>query len=55
MTGIKEYLVEIERDDDEFGRYYVTYDAFSSSEAQAYAMDEIEPHEIVVAVYERVL
>ena len=55
MTGIKEYLVEIERDDDEFGRYYVTYDAASPYEAQANAMEEIEPHELIVAVYERVL
>lgn len=55
MSEKKEYLVEIERDDDEFGRYYRTYDAFSAGEAQACAMDEIEPHELIVAVYQRVL
>lgn len=55
MEKASEYLVEIERDNDEMGRYYRTYDAFSSSEAQAYALDEAKPDELIVAVYLRVL
>jgi hypothetical protein len=53
--ALKEYLVEVERDNDEVGRCYRTYDAYSSSEAQAYALDEAKPDELIVAVYVRVL
>ena len=53
---MNEYLVVIETDGDgEVTREPVEYNAFSSSEAQAYAMDELEENQRVVSVWQRTL
>ena len=48
------YLVQIETDN-ETNRQFVEYEAFSSSEAQAYAFDDLKDNQRVVSVWERVL
>ena len=53
---MNEYLVVIETEGDgERTREPVEYNAFSSSEAQAYAMDDLEENQRIVSVWQRVL
>lgn len=53
---MNEYIVVIETEGDgEITREPVEYNAFSSSEAQAYAMDELADNQRVVSVWQRVL
>jgi len=52
---MKNYIVLIEKDEDIFQRDFVEIDAFSSSEAQAYAFDDLKENERIVSVWERVL
>lgn len=53
---MNEYLVVIETDGDgEITREPIEYNAFSSSEAQAYAFDDLNENQRVVSVWQRVL
>ena len=53
---MNEYLVVIETEGDgEITREPFEYNAFSSSEAQAYAMDDLEENQRIVSVWQRVL
>lgn len=54
-TKAKQYVVVIETEGDELNREFVEYDAHSSSEAQAYAFDDLQDNQRVVSVWERVL
>ena len=51
---MKTYIVQIETND-ETNRQFVEYEALSSSEAQAYALDDLNDSQRVVSVWERVL
>jgi hypothetical protein len=56
MSGFNEYVVVIETaGDGELDREYFEYNALSSSEAQAYAMDDLADNQRVVSVWQRVL
>ena len=55
MTTLNTYVAIIETEDDELNRDFVEYDAFSSSEAQAYAMDDLQDNQRVVSIWQRVL
>lgn len=53
---MNEYMVVIETQGDSGAtREPVEYNAFSSSEAQAYAFDDLEDNQRVVSVWQRVL
>lgn len=51
---MNEYAATIETDDDETTRETVTYDAYSASEAQAYAMDDLQENQRIVAIWQRI-
>ena len=55
MQPLNQYVAVIETDDDELNRDFVEYEAFSSSEAQAYAFDDLKENQRVVSVWQRVL
>ena len=56
MSGFNEYVVVIETaGDGELNREYFEYNALSSSEAQAYAFDDLADNQRVVSVWQRVL
>ena len=53
---MNEYLAIIETEEDGYiTRHPVEYSAFSSSEAQAYAADDLEENQRVISVWQRVL
>jgi hypothetical protein len=53
---MNEYLVVIETEGDGYvTREPIEYNALSSSEAQAYAFDDLEDNQRVVSVWQRVL
>jgi N6-adenosine-specific RNA methylase IME4 len=52
---VNQYAATIETDDDELNRETVEYEAFSASEAQAYAMDDLQDNQRIVAIWQRVL
>jgi len=57
-TGDKtmnQYAATIETDDDELNRETVEYEAFSASEAQAYAMDDLQDNQRIIAIWQRIL
>lgn len=49
------YIVEIETDDDPSNREFIEYEAFSASEAQAYAFDSLGDMQRIISVWQRVL
>lgn len=54
--NLNEYIVIIETEGDgETTRDWYEINAYSSSEAQAYAIDDIEENQRVVSVWQRVL
>ncbi len=56
QNQFNEYVVVIETaGDGEFTREFIEYNAFSSSEAQAYAFDDLADNQRVVSVWQRVL
>ena len=57
MSGFNEYVVVIDTEEEngETTREFVEYNAFSSSEAQAYAFDDLADNQRVVSVWQRVL
>ena len=56
MSVFNEYVVVIETaGDGELTREFIEYNAFSSSEAQAYAFDDLADNQRVVSVWQRVL
>lgn len=53
---MNEYMVVVETEGDGcVTREPVEYNAFSSSEAQAYAFDDLEENQRVISVWQRVL
>ena len=54
-TPANSYMAIIQTDDDEITREIVEYDAFSASEAQAYAFDDLADNQRVISVWLRVL
>ena len=52
--GMNQYVATIETDDDELNRDTVEYDALSASEAQAYAMDDLQENQRIVAIWQRI-
>ena len=52
---MNEYAATIETNSDELNRETVEYNAFSASEAQAYAMDDLLDNQRVVAIWQRIL
>ena len=54
-TALNQYVAVIETDGDELNRDFVEYDAYSSSEAQAYALDDLQENQRVISVWQRVL
>ena len=52
---MNQYAATIETDDDEMRRETFEYEAFSASEAQAYAMDDLQDNQRIVAIWQRVL
>jgi hypothetical protein len=52
---MNQYAATIETDGDELSRETFEYEAFSASEAQAYAMDDLEDNQRVVAIWQRIL
>lgn len=57
MNGLGEYVavIETEETNGDVSREFVEYNAFSSSEAQAYAFDDLADNQRVVSVWQRVL
>lgn len=57
MSGFNEYVAVIETEEvnGDISREFVEYNAFSSSEAQAYAFDDLAENQRVVSVWQRVL
>jgi hypothetical protein len=56
MSSFNEYVAVIETEGDgELHREYVEYNALSSSEAQAYAFDDLADNQRVVSIWQRVL
>lgn len=53
-TIMNQYAATIETDDDELNRETVEYDALSASEAQAYAMDDLQDNQRIVAIWQRI-
>jgi N6-adenosine-specific RNA methylase IME4 len=52
---MNQYAATIETDDDdELNRETVEYDALSASEAQAYAMDDLQDNQRIVAIWQRI-
>jgi hypothetical protein len=51
---MNQYAATIETDDDELHRETVEYDALSASEAQAYAMDDLQDNQRIVAIWQRI-
>lgn len=49
------YIVVIQTNDDDIKTDFFEFQAHSSSEAQAYAMDDILENQIVLSVWQRVL
>ena len=52
---MNQYAATIETDDDELSRETFEYEALSASEAQAYAMDDLQEDQRIVAIWQRVL
>ena len=52
---LSQYVAVIETADDELSRQFVEYDAYSASEAQAYAFDDLTEDQRVVSVWQRIL
>lgn len=57
MNVFNEYVAVIETEEvnGDVSREFVEYNAFSSSEAQAYAFDDLAENQRVVSVWQRVL
>lgn len=57
MSVFNEYVavIETEETNGDVSREFVEYNAFSSSEAQAYAFDDLADNQRVVSVWQRVL
>jgi hypothetical protein len=55
MKAFNQYVAVIEIDGDALNRNFVEYEAFSSSEAQAYAMEDLEENQRVISVWQRIL
>ena len=55
MNTANQYVAVIETDDDKLNRDFVEYDAFSASEAQAYAIDDLQDDQRVVSIWQRIL
>jgi hypothetical protein len=51
---MNQYAATIETDDDELNRITIEYDALSASEAQAYAMDDLQDNQRIVAIWQRI-
>jgi N6-adenosine-specific RNA methylase IME4 len=51
---MNEYAATIEIDNDELNRQTIEYDALSASEAQAYAMDDLQENQRIVAIWQRI-
>lgn len=53
---MNEYIVIVETEGDgEITREPIEYNAYSSSEAQAYAFDDLQDNQRVISVWQRVL
>jgi hypothetical protein len=54
---MNEYIatIETEHDNGDIARGFVEYNALSSSEAQAYAFDDLAENQRVISVWQRVL
>ena len=54
---MNEYIatIETEHDNGDIVRGFVEYNALSSSEAQAYAFDELAENQRIISVWQRVL
>jgi N6-adenosine-specific RNA methylase IME4 len=50
---MNEYAATIETDEDELSRETIEYNAYSASEAQAYAMDDLQDNQRIVAIWQR--
>jgi hypothetical protein len=50
---MKTYIALIETD--QITRIFVKYEAYSSSEAQAYALDDIKNNQLLISIWEQVL
>jgi hypothetical protein len=48
-------VIETEQANGDIEREFVEYEAFSSSEAQAYAMDDLQDNQRVISVWQRIL
>ena len=57
MKPFKEYIanIETEHENGDIVRDFIEYNALSSSEAQAYAFDELAENQRVISVWQRVL
>jgi hypothetical protein len=51
---MNQYAATIETDDDELNCITIEYDALSASEAQAYAMDDLQDNQRIVAIWQRI-
>jgi hypothetical protein len=49
-----QYVAVIETKDDELNREFIEYDAYSASEAQAYAFDDLTEDQRIVSVWQRI-
>lgn len=54
MRKPTEYAATVETGNDHTTRETVTYEAYSASEAQAYAMDDLQDNQRIVAIWQRI-
>lgn len=52
---MNQYAATIETDDDELSRETFEYEAIDANQAQAYAMDDLQENQRIVAIWQRVL
>lgn len=55
MNPVNQYVAVIETDDDKLNRDFVEYEAYSASEAQAYAMDDLQDNQRVISIWQQIL
>lgn len=48
-------VIETEAPNGDITREFVEYEAYSSSEAQAYAMDDLQDNQRVLSVWQRII
>lgn len=52
---MNQYAATIETEDEELSRETFEYEALNASEAQAYAIEDLEDNQRVVAIWQRVI